>query len=271
VASFDEVIPPGKAGTIKASIHTANLKGAIGKSINVTHDDSTQEAIVLSVTAKIVGSVDIFPFAALQLARHRRGFENPAKLLVRKDATEQGTLAVSGVAASQSWIKATARKVDAAELPVDGIPAAQPGDYVLSVLAESAPAGSHIENVTFKTGLAREPKLTIPVTVVVQPAVTLQPASLALTPTADAPDGATGQVLASIREDLDPKTLSFRTDAPAFVVRADPPGERAFRLVVTWAGKGPKTPDATTVHVKVGAETVDLPVRVEHGGAPKAP
>jgi hypothetical protein len=271
VASFDEVIPPGKAGTIRASIHTANLKGPIGKSITVTHDDTTQGPITLGVTAKVVGSVDAFPLAALQLARHRRGFENPAKLLLRKDATEQGTLAVSGVVASAPWLKASARKVAAAELPVDGIPAAQPGDFVLSVQAEAPPAGSHTENVTFKTGLPREPKITIPVTVSVPPPVTVQPSALALTPAADAPEGATGQVLASIREDLDPKTLSFRSDDPAFVVRADPPGERAFRLIVTWAGKGPKTSDVTTVHIKVGAETVDLPVRIERGGAPKAP
>jgi hypothetical protein len=270
VASFDEVIPPGKAGTIRASIHTASLKGPIGKSITVTHDDTTQGAIVLGVNAKVVGSVDIFPFAGLQLARHRRGFENPAKLLLRKDATEQGTLAVNGLVASASWLKAAARKVTVAELPVDGIPAAQPGDVVLTVQAEAAPVGSHMENVTFKTGLSREPQLTIPVTVNVQPAVTLQPAELTLAPAPDSPEGATGQVLASVREDLDPKTLTLRADAPAFVVRADPPGERAFRLIVTWSGKGPKTPATTTVHIKVGAESADLPVRVDRKGTPKA-
>jgi hypothetical protein len=128
-----------------------------------------------------------------------------------------------------------------------------------------------MENVTFKTGLAREPQMTIPVTVSVQPAVTLQPAELTLTPAADAPGAATGQVLASIREDLDPKTMTFRSDAAAFVVRAEPPGERAFRLFVTWTGKGPHTATATAVHIKVGGETVDLPVRVNGSGAPKAP
>ena len=125
--------------------------------------------------------------------------------------------------------------------------------------------------MTFKTGLPREPQVTIPVTVNVQPAITLQPAELTLAPIPDSPEGATGQILASIREDLDPKTLSFRADDPAFAVRADPPGERAFRVVVTWSGKGPKAPTATTVHAKVGAETVDIPVRVDRKGAPSSP
>ncbi len=270
MASFDEVIPPGKAGSIRASVHTTNLKGPIGKSITVTHDDTTQGPIALGLTAKIVGSVDVMPFPGVLLARHRRGFDHPAKLLVRKDATEQGALAIDGLVASVSWIKTGVRKISSAEPAVDGIPAAQPGDFVLSFQAEAAPVGTHTENVTFRTGLAREPQVTIPVTVNVQPAVTLQPAELILGPAPDSPEGATGQVLASIREDLDPKTLTFRADAPAFVVRAEPPGERAFRLFVTWAGKGPKTPTATTVHVKVGAETVDLPVRVDRKGTPSA-
>ena len=31
MASFDEVVPPGQAGSIRASIHTTNLRGAVGK------------------------------------------------------------------------------------------------------------------------------------------------------------------------------------------------------------------------------------------------
>jgi hypothetical protein len=271
VASFDEVVPPGKAGNIKASIHTANLKGPIGKSITVTHDDATQQPIVLGVTAKIIGSVDVFPFAGMQLARRRRGFENPAKLLIRKDPTEKGTLAITGLAPSKPWLKTTARRVDAAEPAADGMPPAQPGDFVLSVQAVGAPVGSHVENVSFKTGLGREPKITIPVTVSVQAAVNLQPMELVVTADAKSPGGASGEVLASIREDLDPKTLTLRSDNPAFVARAEPPGERAFRVIVTWDGKGPRPTDATTVHLNVGTESVDLPVRVERAGAPTPP
>jgi len=269
VASFDEVIPPGKAGSIRASIHTSNLKGPIGKSITVTHDDTTQAPIVLGVTATIIASVDILPFPGMQLARHRRGFESPAKLLIRKDATEQGTLALTGLVASAPWLKASARKVTATEPPVDGLPAAQPGDVVLSVQADAAPVGSRAEKVTFKTGLAREPQVTIPVTVNVQPVVTLQPAALTLNPAPDSADGASGEVLASIRGDLDPKTLTVSADAPAFAVRVEPPGERAFRLIVTWAGKDQHTPTATTIHLKVGSQTVDLPVNVDRKVVPK--
>ncbi len=262
MASFDEVVPPGKAGSIRASVHTANYKGAIGKSITVTHDDKSQGPIPLSVVAKIVGSVDVLPYPAMQLARHRRGFEEPALLLVRQDPTEKGTLAVDKVTTTAKWLKATTRKVEKVEPALVGLPESHPGDVIISIQASGAPVGTHIESVIFKTGLMREPEVTIPVTVTVDPAVTLQPGDLILNPAADGADGATGQVLVAVRDDLDPKEVKLATEGAGFSVRADPPGERAFRLIVDWSGKGSHAATQTVVHVKVGTETVDLPVRV---------
>ena len=270
MASFDEVVPPGKAGSIRASVHTANYNGPIGKSITVTHDDPTQGPIPLGVNAKIVGSVQVYPYPALQLAPHRKGFEGSAKLIVRQDPTEKGTLAFDGLAASVKWLKATSRRVTAAEPAVAGLPAASPGDIVVSVQADGAPTGTHHERLTFRTGLTREPQVTIPVTVNIQPAVTTQPNALILTPPPESPQGVTGSVLVSVRDDLDPKTVAVTSDASAFTVRVDPPGERAFRLFVDWTGAGRNAPPETTIHIKVGKESVDLPVRVNVARAEKA-
>ncbi len=263
MASFDEVIPPGKAGTIKASVHTSAYKGQITKQITVTHDDKSQGPIQLVLTANIVGSVDVLPYAALQLTRKRAGFEKPAQLIIRKDPTEKGDLTLSSLQASVPWIKASSRKVNAAEAPVEGLPAAQPGDVVVSVQATGQPpVGSHSETVSFKTGLSREPEVKIPVTVFVQAAVTLQPQELILTPSQQATDTASGQVLAAIRDDIDMKTVTAKSDSDAFAVRIDPSGSAGFRLLVDWNAKGKHPAMATTVHVKAGKETFDLPVRV---------
>lgn len=270
MASFDEVIPPGQAGTIKASVHTSNFKGAIGKSITVAHDDKAQGPINLTLNAKIVGSVEVFPYPGFQIMRPPRGFETPAQVLLRKDQTEQGDLKFSGLAASAPWLKASSRKVTAEEPAAGSLPAAKPGDVVLSVQAIGAPIGTFVEKVTFKTGLPREPEFTIPVTVMVLPPVNLQPAILVLNPTPDAPTVANGNILASVREDLDPKGVIVTTDTPGFKVHVDPPGDRAFRVIVDWVGKPNKgKPGATetTVHFKVGKETVDLPVRVNVAAA----
>lgn len=263
MASFDEVIPPGKAGTIKASVRTEHYKGSIGKFVTVRHDDTSQGPIQLNVLAKIVGSVEVLPYPAMQLAAPHRGFEKPALLLVRKDASEEGALALSGLTASSPWLKVSSRKVAGDEPAIEGIPAAVAGDVVISVQAVDAPVGTVAETITFKTGLKREPQVLIPVTVVVQPAVSLNSKDLILTPLAATPDSATGQVLVSLRADVDPKALAVTSDAPEFKVRIEPPGEPAFRLIVEWERKGKTPPTETVIHVKVGKETADLRVRVK--------
>ena len=271
MASFDEVVPPGKAGSISASMHTRNFKGSIGKSITVTHDDPTQGPITISVLAKVVGSVDVFPFPALQIGRPPRGFETPAMLILRKDPTEQGTLAIGGLAASAPWMKVKTRRVTASEPAVEGLPAAVPGDIVLSVLAKGAPVGTSVETISFRTGLPREPSVTIPVTVNVQPLITFQPNDLILNAAPGANGGATGHVLAALRDDLDPASVTASSDSKAFTVRVEPPGERAFRIIVDWSGGGEALPTQTNIHIRVGSQGVDLPVRVDPGRVTAAP
>ena len=262
MASFDEVIPPGKAGTIKASVHTTNLRGAVGKGITVNHDDSSQGPIMLSVKFNVVGSVNVLPYQTLNLAPRLKGFKEPALLLIRKDGTESGNLNLTGLTASVPWLKVTPRKVTTAEPPIEGLPATLPGDYVLAVQVQKPPVGTSAQTVTFKTGLAREPEVTIPVVVTVRPPVVLQPNDLILQPKVDEAGTATGQVLAAVREDLDPKTLTVTTDDKSFVARVEVPGERAFRLTVDWKPDGKKSPTETKIHLAVGGETIDLPVRV---------
>ena len=263
MASFDEVVPPGKAGSIRASVHTTTYRGPISKQVTVEHDDKSQGPVQLTLSANIVGSVEILPFPGLQLARRRRGFATPALLIVRQDVTEKGTLAMSDLAISAPWLKVSSRKVTADEGPTEGLPAAKPGDLILSVQAEdSAPVGSHVENLTFKTGLTREPAVTIPVTVYVQPVVSLQPNELILNPAADSKQTASGQVLAALRDDVDPKSVTVKSESKDFSVRIDPSGAQAFRLLVDWSGKGKHAATSTKIHVSAGKETIDLPVRI---------
>jgi hypothetical protein len=267
VASFDEVVPPGQAAVLKASVHTASYKGAIGKQVTVTHDDPTQGPIQLNLSANIVGSVDVLPYPALQLMRRRRGFDTPAYLIVRKDPSEEGKLALGDLKSSVPWMKVTSRVVTKQEEPLEGLPAPIPGDVVLSVQADptKVPSGSHVESVSFKTGLKREPTVSVPVTVYVQPAVTIQPADLILNPSDGIAGAASGAVLVSVRDDVDPKTVAVTSDSPAFAFRVDPPGALAFHIYIDWPGAGDgkkNVPTETKLHVRAGVETADLPVRV---------
>jgi len=270
VASYDEVVPPGKAASIKASVHTANYKGPIAKQITVTHDDKSQGPLILSVSANIVGSVEVLPFPALQLARRRRGFDTPALLIVRKDQSESGKMAFADLTSSVPWLKIGSRAVTAQEPPVEGLPAAQAGDVVISVQAtDAAPVGSHVEKITFKTGLKREPLVSVPVTVFVQPPLAVQSAELILTVVPEAADTATGQVFGTIREDVDPKSVTVSADNPAFSPRFESTTSQAFRVIVDWSGKGKDAKTETVVHLRSGKIALDVPVRVNLAQAAK--
>jgi len=248
VASFDEVVPPGQAGSIKVSIHTANYKGPIGKGITVTHDDTTQGPIMLSVKANVVGSAVVFPYPSLTLAPRMKGFKEPALLLIRRDETEKGTLDVTGLTASVPWLKTTLRKVAAPEAAVEGLPAAIPGDYVISVLVDHAPVGSTAQSITFKTGLTRESQMTIPVMVTVRASVVatseLPATSVYVVVTAgttsSVPAAATAipsSVTTSASEVLQPSVAAAPSSAPAVVAFA--PASPPCTLVDSACSKSP--------------------------------
>jgi hypothetical protein len=262
VASFDEVIPPGKAGTIKASIHTASLRGTIAKGLTVTHDDPTQGPIALSVKANVVGSVELLPMPIISLAPRVKGSAAVGKVIVRKETSESGTLAVSGITSSAPWMKVTQRVVTAPEPAVDGLPDAKPGDTVLLVDASEAPVGSYVETLTFSTGLPREKSVSLPVRVTVRGPLIVQPRELLLNPDPMDPTHATGQLLAAVREDLDPKKIAFATDSPAFTLKTEPSGERGYKVTVDWKKTTGKEPTEGTISLSVGDEVTKVPVRV---------
>lgn len=262
MASFDEVLLPGKAGTIRTSMHTDNLRGAVAKGITVTHDDPSQGPIALSVHANVVGSVEILPMPMLSLAPRVKGPAEPAKLIVRKEVSETGKLDVTNLAGSAPWMKVGKRVVTEAEPAVGGLPAAAPGDTIVSVDASAAPVGNHMETLTFSTGLTREKSISIPVRVIVRGPLIVQPRDLILSPDPADPSHATGRLLAAVREDLDPKGVVVATDSPAFTVRMEPAGDRRYTVFVDWKRVAGTEPTEGTISLSLGDEVTKVPVRV---------
>ena len=271
MASFDEVIPPGKAGTIRSAIHTGALRGAVAKGITVTHDDPTQGPVALSVRAEVVGSIEFLPMPMISLAPKAKSGVDAARVIVRKEASETGKLAITDIKPSVPWMKVTARTVTAPEPAGAGLPEALPGDTILSVDATGAPVGGHAEVITFSTGLTRERSATLPVRIVVRGPLLVQPRELLLNPdTADA-SHATGQLLAMAREDLDPRKIVVATDSPAFSVRTEPAGERGYKVIVDWKRANASGPTEGTIRLSLGDEVTSVPVRVNLARAPSNP
>lgn len=258
------MIPPGQAGKIKASVRTESFRGAIAKSMTVTHDDPAQGAVILTVKATVVGSVNILPFPSMAMAPRQKGFGSPASLIIRRDDAEKGELAVSDLTCSAPWIKLTLRTITEFGPIEPGLPDGRPGDVVISgQVTGKPPIGIHAESIRFKTGLTREPDVSIPVHVTVRPPLYFQPTGdlvLAVDPTGTG--RASGQLAVTVREDLDLATFSASA-TPPFTARFERQGRAAVRVSVDWAGDGPAPAIEGDLHMSVGDETATVRVRLD--------
>lgn len=247
------------------------MRGPISKTITVKTNDPENPQVVLTLKARLMGSVRLFPQSRLHIST-RSDREPVARLVVRKEPEEKGVLQVSGLEADVPWLEASARKVAESELLPGSVPAF-PGDWVVEVRAEGElRGGQHTAQVQFRTGLSREPVVKVPVTVAVPPAVSFSPFYLVLrAPGAGKP--AQGVATAVIREGVDPAGVVVETDAPGLKAELErvPDRPRSFRLKVSWEPTE-ATPDRRAfVTVKAAQESLKLPVRVAPPATAAAP
>ncbi len=262
MASFDEAIPPGQVGKVTAAVKTENYRGQVEKSITVTTDDPTKSTVQLRIKANVVGSVVVLPRAGLAFPAGMN-WDYSGRLLVRKDETEKGELKISDVTTSAPWLIAKARKAEDNEPAAEGAPAAQPGDWILDVsVAEDAPKSQAGHTVKFKSGLPREPEVTIPVSVVLQNAIRVTPTPLYIPPPTDPAKEATGQLTALLRPGLGKETLKASASPEAFSVKVEPDGTRKFKPTVMWKLNGADTPKDGNVVFRVGDESLTVLVHV---------
>ena len=261
MASFDQAIPPGQVGKVSASMKTENQRGQVEKTITVTTDDPTRSVVTLRIKANVVGSIVMLPRPGLAFPTGLN-WDYSGKLIIRKDETEKGELAVTDVTTSAPWLVVRTRKIESSEPAAEGIPATMPGDYVLDVsVAEDAPKTQGGFNVKFKTGLPREPEATIPVSVILQNPMRVSPSPLLISPPADPAKEATGTVTAILRPGLS-EALKASASPEPFSVRVEPDGPRRYRATVAWKPNGPDTPKEGNVVFRAGDESLTVLVRV---------
>lgn len=248
------MIPPGSAGTIRAEIDTAHLRGRVGRGITVTTNDPAHAAVRLTVWATVLASVEILPGEKLAITNHAGG-DPVGRLLVRHDPEEPRPLALSGARASVPWLAVETRPVKQPLLVEGELPSGQPGDVILEVRpTEAAPAGTHQAEISFETGGEHQPTATVPVIVSIRPAVSVSVSEVALPPA-----GGSKEVLVTVRPDLDPRALRVVAEPDRLIAELLPAGTRHYRLRIGWDG-APPADLAGRITLRIGEEHVDLPV-----------
>lgn len=261
MASFDKAIPPGQEGKLEFTIHTGNLRGNVRKTIRLTTNDPERPERTLSVALRVIGSVDLLPRNRLVLTD---GGETPyeATLVVRKDGTEEGSLAVTDVKTSTPWLRASVARVAEPGSVLAGKVRTQEGDWIVEAAVDGKlEPGNHRATVTFLTGLGREPKVTVHVTAVVRPAVRVTSNRLRLVrPLEGAETRGVFQVV--LKKGLDPAELVIEAEPDTLEIEHEVAGPRAVRVYVVLKNRGEEIPTSGEVRVRHGDITRSVSVEV---------
>jgi hypothetical protein len=262
VASFDKAIPPGQEGTIRFKVKTSHLRGKVKRSVTVSSNDPENPKTILLISLDSVGSVNILPSYRIVL-NDRNDTYRRSKLLLRKDATETGTLTVRDVTVSSPMLVAEARPATETESFHPRRIQVEPGDWVLDVRLEGEPdPGLHRQSVKFKTGLSREPEITVPVTVSIRSFVNVSRRKLVL----EEPSQGTpvrGELTARLRKGVDPERLQVAVSPKAFRLSTERMEGGDLRLEVVLEPQGPKFPYRGIIQFRHGSKTFEVPIQVK--------
>jgi len=147
----EDVIPPGKEGTISATFDTTHFSGEKAKGITVYSNDPLQPVAALTLQGEITIEVGVEP-AQLYLGRLRRGEEATRTIEVLYDA--QKSIDITKIENSHPSLS-----VRAEDLSKDG----KKGKKLLVTLKKDAPLGRLNDQIVLTTTSPKKPVVEIPV------------------------------------------------------------------------------------------------------------
>lgn len=237
MASFDEAIPPGEVGYLTATLKTSTLRGKVGRGITVHSNDPVQPRLSLTIRAVILGSVVMLPHERILVSNHpARRSRN--QVVVRQDPTEVGELVISDLQTSAPWLEATASRVEE-NIPAEGgLPGRRPGDWVIRVerTGVGIEYGRRQERLSFGTGLKRQPRVELPISVDIRPPVLLSTNRVELKPAQDG-GSSSATLLVSVPRGFPASELRASAEPEGLSVELEPSGERHFKARLSWTGE----------------------------------
>lgn len=150
-AISEDVIPPGKEGTISATFDTTHFSGEKAKGITVYSNDPVQPVATLTLQGEITIEVGVEP-AQLYLGRLRRGEEATRTIEVLYDA--QKSIDITKIENAHPSLS-----VRAEDLSKDG----KKGKKLLVTLKKNAPLGRLNDQIVLTTTSPKKPVVEIPV------------------------------------------------------------------------------------------------------------
>lgn len=264
VASFDAEIAPGASGKVRATLDTKTLAGSVAKSITVLSNDPKTPRATLTIRAEIVAFVEVSPGFARLLQVQTQPRQVAAVTLWSGDGVP---LEVLEVRPPETWIEASARRAEPAELRPGG-PAEQ-WRLEISVTPE-APLGPLTDKLVVRTSHPQQPELEIPLSGFVRPVLSTTPEAADFGKLGRGAPDKSRFVLKLFNFGADAVELkSATTDLPFITVAiaAEEAGRR-FRIELRLAPDAPKGRFDGVLRVETTSEVmpvVEIPVRGKIG------
>jgi hypothetical protein len=260
ITEHPKTIAPGKSGYLIASLDTSRLRGEVSKGITVTTNDPVRSQLLLTMKGAVISSATLIPDDQIYLDNLT---ENGTlqRRIVRANPLDKGELDIRGIESSAPWLRVTARELDG-PLPEDmRLPPSREGDWLLEITVQGEiPYGAKSERVKFDTGLARQPRVELPVYARLLPPVNLSSQTLVLA--GDDPTQVEETLVLSVRHGLPAEELRVEAEPEALRVELEPSGGRTYKAHVRWAGA---QREKGTIRFRIAGET--YPVAVEWGEA----
>jgi hypothetical protein len=248
-------------GYVNATIDTHKLRGEVGRGFTVYTNDPASPRMFLTIKARILASVRLFPGEQARLDNRRPNLDT-SRILVRKELTESGALKISDLRSSADWLIVSARRLEGKEA-LQGLPEPWYGDWLIELGVTDQPRYGHSnQTIRFTTGLTREPEVEIPVMVNLSPPVNVSVESLELQAAGGVPH--TETLLISVRRGLDPSLLAVEAEPSLIGVELEPAGGRRFKLHVTWSGGEERE---GSIRFRLGSESYRLPVALKRNAS----
>jgi hypothetical protein len=169
VAHFDEAIPPGGEGKVRAVLQTGSFRGPIAKGITVFTNDRRTPILELTMKADVTPLLEVLPGYARYI--HVQG-SGPRTVIQNLWATDEVSLEILGVESPFDHLHVSHRQAREEERIAEG-PARQL--VVSATLASEPPVGPLVGDIVVTTNHPRQPRLLVPVAGFVRPILQVSP------------------------------------------------------------------------------------------------
>lgn len=173
VAEYDQRIPPGGVGTIRARLDTTAYTGQVSKEITVTTNDPTRPVIHLTITAQVKPHVQVLP-SDRYYARIYEGESITHEFTLYSNDPQP--LKITSVSDSSHKLKL---ELLPAQVPVKGRPKqTKPGYRLRVTIPKDLPPRVFASTVTVETNNRHEPRINLTISGVVLKEITASPSTL---------------------------------------------------------------------------------------------